>query len=155
MQLPLTLSLRPSRRLAFLLTLAHLFAVASLFVTNRPLLPLPVPGILVLAFFVFASFVWTLSGLFGRRRYVRLSLQRDGTLDYALKNGETGSARVDPQSTLMPWLLILLLRRREGDVPGRLSSLVLLPDTLSGEDFRQLRLWLRWQVVFSAGKTPQ
>lgn len=37
--------------------------------------------------------------------------------------------------------MIVLLYRQE----GRLQAMTLLGDSLQKEDFRQLRLWLRWQ----------
>jgi hypothetical protein len=37
--------------------------------------------------------------------------------------------------------LVVLLYRQE----GRLRGLTLLGDSLTAEDFRQVRLWLRWR----------
>jgi hypothetical protein len=41
---------------------------------------------------------------------------------------------------VLSFLVVLLYRQQ-----GRLRSLTLPGDSLAAEDFRQLRLWLRWQ----------
>jgi hypothetical protein len=40
----------------------------------------------------------------------------------------------------LSFLVVLLYRQQ-----GRLHSMTLLGDSISEEDFRQLRLWLRWR----------
>jgi hypothetical protein len=47
---------------------------------------------------------------------------------------------VHPHTVVLSFLVVLLYRSQ-----GRLRSMTLLGDSLSGEDFRQLRLWLRWR----------
>lgn len=141
-----TLFLKPSRRLILLLVLAHFVAMVSLLVAAIPEWLLIGLGLLVLL-----SLVRFLMRSLGARRYASLTLQPDGTLVYALENGESGWVRVDAQSTLMPWLVVLLMR----DDRQRGLSLTLLPDALSAEDFRQLRLWLRWRVNFPAEESRQ
>ena len=140
MRLPLDLHLQPSRRLAALLIAAHGGVAASLaaLVAVNPRIPLWL--IVVLLSAVAASLVWQLVRMFGARRIVRLALHKDGALDYRRQDGETASVRVDPQSMVAPWLTVLLLRRTQ----GRRLALTLLPDALDEEDFRRLRLWLRW-----------
>ena len=71
-------------------------------------------------------------------------LEADGTSVYAT---------VLPESTVFGWLVVLRFRI-DGD--SKVRALTLLPDHMSCEEFRMLRLWLRWNttnttVVKSAG----
>ncbi len=135
MQLPLTLSLRRSRRLTVRLAAAHAMAAAAV-------LPLSLPWWLkiVLLTAILGSTWRSLIRLRGPRRICRLTLKDDGQLAFSRADGSAGEARLHPQTTVMAFLCVLLLRVR-----GRVEALVLLPDALDAEDFRQLRLWLRWR----------
>lgn len=81
----------------------------------------------------------------GRRRCIALKLQADGRLEYHGQEGAIETLQVERDSTVMPWLLILLFRASNVS-HGRRKSLVLLPDTVVADDFRRLRLWLRWRA---------
>lgn len=78
----------------------------------------------------------------GQGHGVALNLQSDGQLEYHYQDGSIVTAHVESESTVMPWLVILLLRSTN----GQRISLVLLPDAVASEDFRRLRLWLRWRA---------
>ncbi|MFA7279686.1 MAG: protein YgfX [Sterolibacterium sp.] len=136
MQLPLALTLQGSRRLDLLLLAAHGFALAVLGAISAPDW---MRWILLLL--VCCSFGLTWQRTHGVKRIVRLLLRADGKLEYVRSNGETGETRVHPHSTVTPYLTVLLLR-----FDMRLEALVLLPDSLPEEAYRQLRLWLRWQA---------
>ena len=136
MQLPMTLILQASRRLDVLLLVMHGVALAVLGAISAS-------GWirLMLLLLVCASFGTTWRRTHGAKRIVRLLLRADGKLEYLRSNGETGETRVHLHSTVTPQLTVLLLRFGK-----RLEALVLLPDSLPAEAFRQLRLWLRWQA---------
>ncbi len=137
MQLPVVLTLHPSRQLAILLLLAHGGALAVVFA-----IVLPIWIKLVLLAAITVSIGHILRRLHGLRRIARLTLRSDGLLEYVRGNDESGEARIHPHTTVTPLLTVLLLRQ------GRRSEvLVVLPDALSREDFRRLRLWLRWQAA--------
>lgn len=68
-------------------------------------------------------------------------LRTDGKLEYTRANGESGESLIHPHTTVTAQLTILLLR-----LGKRVEALVLLADSLNQEDFRRLRLWLRWQA---------
>ena len=53
------------------------------------------------------------------------------------------SADIGNESTVTPWLTVLYLVLPD----DRKCTLVLLPDNLSREHFRQLRVWLRWRIT--------
>ena len=140
MQLPLRLTLKPSRRLTVLLALLHLVAFGSL-------LPLDLPLWLRLI----AACGVVLSAVAGIRRHAFLSSPRsvraltlaaDGSVE-AASAGRSFPAAVSLQSTVFPWLVVLLL-----DVPGssRLLPVVILSDSLQTDEFRALRSWLSWKV---------
>lgn len=135
MHLPVTIALRPSRRLALLLALAHGAALAVLFPLS---LPLPIKGLLVASIAVSALLVL---------RRVRdpevsaLQLGRAGELTVEEKVGSRDTASVLPSTTVLPGLVVLLLRRGP-----RTLALPLLADATGRDAQRQLRLWLRWQA---------
>lgn len=70
-------------------------------------------------------------------------------LDNCLVRTVAGSqfARLDDSSFLHPWLCVLNLRSQKGKV----HTLILLPDSLSQDVLRQLRV----RVKFSVADTPQ
>jgi toxin CptA len=137
MQLPATLSLRPSPRLDILLLAAHGAALAVLSAISIPDL---IRALLLLLICCSAGLAWQRAH--GRGRIVSLLLRADGKLEYARLNGESGEAQPHPHTTVTPQLTLLLLR-----LGKRLEALALLPDSLPAEEFRQLRLWLRWQAA--------
>ncbi len=134
MQLPLTLELQPSHRLALLLAVAHLCALAAAW-----LLFIPWWTKFALLAAILASGGYQLLRLNGRSRIRRVILKEGGRLEFSRVDGSSGEARIHPQTTVTPLLVVMLLRRQ-----GRIEALVLLPDALGAEDFRLLRLWLRW-----------
>lgn len=136
---PLQATLLPSRRLAALLTAMHLLAVL-------PLALAPLDTVLRLAL----SLALVLSLLYyGYRHGLRrsgaavdsLHLAADGTFSVRLRQGDWQPVEVRGSSFVQPWLTVLhlgLAGQRRG------LALVLLPDMLPREDFRRLRVWLRW-----------
>ena len=141
MQLPLTLTLHPSRRLAAVLLVAHLWAMATLAAIAVPF-PLRTISLLLIAWSAWRS----LRGIYGRARMTRLVLKAEGKLEYFRLDGRSGEATAGTNSTVMPQLTVLLLR---GTAEGPIS-VVLLSDSLGAENFRQLRLWLRWRTALLA-----
>jgi toxin CptA len=135
MQLPISVKLRPSRNLALLLVAMH--AVALLIVSDLEL----VVWIKLALLLLIAISAWNCRKYWhGAQRIILLSLRDKGALAYVRLNGATGDASVDRQSTVTPWLTVILLKSGKG-----LESLVLLPDALNPDDYRRLRVWLRWQ----------
>jgi len=139
MQLPLTLPLRRSRRLTIMLAVAHALAAATALSLSLPW------GLkIVLLTAIIASAWLSLVRLTGPNRICRLTLRDDGRLEFARVDGSCGEARLHPQTTVTAFLCVLLLRAQ-----ARVEALVLLPDALAAEDFRLLRLWLRWRAARS------
>lgn len=143
MQLPLAIPLRRSRRLILLLALAHGAALVALLALPWPW-PLRAAAGLVVA---------VAAGIAIRRAWqspvAALHLGVGGELEVEMKVGAgdtpIGAATILPQSTVMPDLVVLLLR-----VGGRRVCLVLPPDATGTEAHRLLRLWLRWRSSSTA-----
>jgi hypothetical protein len=70
-----------------------------------------------------------------------LKLQADGKLALIDSQGVAMECRVQPETTVMPWLIVLRYK-----APGKSQSLVLPVDALGSEAHRQLRTWLRWRA---------
>jgi toxin CptA len=54
------------------------------------------------------------------------------------------SLRLLPRATVHPWLTVLRLAGEQGSY-----RMVIAPDSITREDFRRLRVWLRWRVEVS------
>ena len=116
-----------------------LHASALLVVT---LLPVPVAVILALAVAVLLSLTWhwRLRASPHYPHAVRsLRWEADGDCVLQLASGEQLTVRMAARAFVMPWLVILYFH-------GRPRQLVLLPDMLTTQVFRQLRLRLRMEL---------
>ena len=140
MQLPLRLKLQPSRSLAALLVLLHLAALAGL-------VPLDFPPWLKLL----AGAAVSASAVASIRRHASLTapgsvrelvLLADGSIE-GERRGRSFTAAVSRQSTVFPWLVVLLL---EAPAWFRPLPVVILPDSLPPDEMRALRSWLRWKA---------
>ncbi|EXI68609.1 MAG: hypothetical protein AW08_00921 [Candidatus Accumulibacter adjunctus] len=127
------LELRCSRLLAALTTVLHLLAAGSVWLlpwssAARSLLLLPIA--------ISAWICLRPSPINGIR------LGADGDLALRDVSGTTVACQVQPETTVFGRLVVLRVR----DDQARRRSLTLLPDSLSSEQFRLLRLWLRWRT---------
>lgn len=137
MQLPLSVKLQPSRKLALLLVVAHAGAILVVGVVELP------NWIKLIMLLVIGISLWHgQRRLYGVRRIAALTLRDKGVVDYLRLNDETGEATVHLQSTVTPLLTVILLKQQES-----MEALVLLPDSLNQDDYRRLRLWLYWQTA--------
>lgn len=140
MQLPHRLEFRSSLYMAVALSVLHLIALGCL-------MPLPFP---LLFKALLAVALMTSLGIVSRRYAFlagaasirELILKDDGMLEGVQLNGRRFEARVSGQSSVLPGLLVLLIAVHN---EHRLLPLVVLPDSLSKEDGRILRTWLKWK----------
>ena len=133
---PLSLSLRPSRHLLAIQVAAHAVAAAAVVLSNLPpwaaaLLLLPIGASLALIRRLFPV--------------AGLVLRGDGGFETVGADGSASEAVVHSHTLVLSFLIVLLYRQQ-----GRLRSMTLLGDSLAEEDFRQLRLWLRWRSTAAA-----
>ena len=132
MQFPISLGLRRSKLLVFLLVFLHAVAAVGVGVLPwalvwRGLLLVLVGGSLAVSL--------RSSGIAG------LCLAARDRLECVLADGRRVPVRVLPDSTVYSWMIILRLRLDT----GRARALVLMPDQATRDELRCLRLWLRWQ----------
>jgi hypothetical protein len=132
MRFPVFIELRRSRLFVGVLCVMHGVAACAVLV-----LPWPVPVRLVLLIALAVSLVHSLRP----SRIVSLRLYRDGVIESVLSDGTCLLADPLPDTAVFSWLVVLRL-----EVEGRTFSLPLLPDHMSREEFRILRLWLRWSI---------
>lgn len=154
----LIIRLKPSMRLAVILSLAHFSAIGLLW-------PLMLPAVVQLA----GSAILALSLFFYLRHYALLSspasvtgleLSDEMTCTLELRRGERIACTVLGSSFVAPYLTLLELKPlkcRESTKPHSHSvrmkrwrrffarSIVILPDAIDAEQFRQLRVLLRWK----------
>lgn len=139
MQLPITIGLHRSRLLDSLVFLSAL--LASLVVIAFPQ-AMVMQGAMLLAVWYCAAHTW-------RRlspQCAAIHLERTGNLSVALAGMEEFSmAELMPSAIVHPWLTIARLKT-DG---GRVCVLIATIDNLETEDFRRLRVFLRWQADFS------
>ena len=140
MQFPIHIELRRSRLLSILHLLFHALAAGCVLV-----LPLH---------WTFHGLLLILLGMSAWRtqrppEILGLRLSERTGLDCLLPGGERIAAQLLPDSTVFGLLVVLRLRIGEA---ARISNFALLPDSMSVEHFRLLRLWLRWQISENAVK---
>ena len=154
----LIIQLKPSMRLAVMLSLAHFFAIGLLW-------PLMLPTAVKLT----GSILLALSLFFYLRRYallrspesvMGLELSDEIACTLELRNGERIACTLLGSSFVAPYLTVLELKPQK--LQGLLQSLippvslkplrrslprsvVILPDAIDTEKFRQLRVLLRWK----------
>ena len=140
---PLSVSIRPSRRLLLIQLAAHVVAAVAVLAATLPAWLAAVLLILIGA---------SLARLRAAPLVSILILRGDGRLETVgadalcvpgipLRGQVTATEVVVHPHTLVLSFLVVLLYRQQ----GRLRSLTLLADSLVAEDYRQLRLWLRWR----------
>jgi len=129
----LPLAIKPSRRLLLIQSAAHVVAAGAVLAAAIPSWLAAVLLILVGA---------SLACLRRTSSATGLVLGGDGRLQIVGPDGTASEAAVHPHTLVLAFLVVLLFRQ-----DGRLRSLTLLADSLATEDFRQLRLWLRWRSV--------
>ena len=136
----LRIGLRPSRILAGVLTIAHGAAVAVVLLVGIPLWA-EIAGTAVLL--VHLPIVLRQHALLlAAGAVVSIEVGSDNKISVQTRSGEWGEYEVAGGTYVMPYLAVLNLRQSDGRSVKRIS---ILPDTLHADDFRQLRVWLRWK----------
>jgi toxin CptA len=128
---PLPVSLKPSQHLLVIQSLAHLVAAGAVLAANLP------------AWLAAVLLLLTGASLARVRRPLPVAaviLRGNGAIEIVGADGAASEAVVHPHTVVLSFLVVLLYSQQ-----GRLRSMTLLGDSMSAEDFRQLRLWLRWR----------
>ena len=138
----LRLALKPSRQLSAWLLFGHIAAAVCVFIVAMPLW---LQALLATALLL--NLIYTLTYQAWRRwpsSIVGLQFERDdGVALVEYRNGAVRAARVLGSSFVAPYLTIILLKP---DQRWLTSAVVILPDAVEPELFRQLRVWLKWGI---------
>lgn len=143
MRLPVTLQLRPSRRLIAALVVAHAAAALGLAASTIPFAA-HAAGLLALGLSLMSCLRRQL-----RPRVFALTLRADGQVEALLADNEPAAWQVDARTTVLPWLVVLWLSGERGRL-----ALVLPGDGLGAGEHRQLRLWALWRAKVTADRSP-
>ena len=142
----LQFDLKPSPKLAALLLVAHSLALAAAWVSLAGW-----PQVLV-GFGILLSGAGCLAEVLQRssRAAVSLELREDGGASWRDGGGRWHEGRLRSDHFVSAAFVVLGL-----DAAGRGSKwLVLLGDSALPEDFRRLRVWLRWRRDVGSGRSP-
>ena len=136
---------KPSPQLAIVIAVSH-GAVAALTFSVDLWEPLRLGLLACIA----ASFIHALYGpalLRAQNSVVAVVLKEEG-FSIQVRGGAWHAATLQDSSFVAPYLTVLNVR-----VPGwRFTRhVVIMPDSLDAETFRQLRVWLRWRKEGNAG----
>lgn len=136
----LTIAVGPSRRLAGLLAGMHGFAAVLFW-----LAPLP-HWLAVLLMAVLLGSAWHTLRRDGfrslRHSLIALRLDDDCRCEFQTRAGAWHEASLLGSSFVAPHLTVLNLKPAGGRL---VKHLVILPDAVDAEDFRRLRVWLKWR----------
>ena len=135
----LKINLRPSWELAAILAVAHGAAIAAVVVVEMPLW---------LTFVVMVALIANLSlelrhaSLRMPDAVVAIEVSSDNVLSVQTRRGESLEYEVLGNTYVLSFLAILNLKQTDS---GASKRVVILPDSIAAEDFRKLRVWLRWK----------
>lgn len=73
---------------------------------------------------------------------VAIGIAADNALSIQTRRGDWVDCTVRGDTYVASFLVVLNLRRLDNE---RRKSVVILPDAIDAEDFRKLRVWLRWK----------
>jgi hypothetical protein len=140
---PIHLKLRPSTLLTSLLILAGLIACIAL---TLLLLPGPLVSVLIALVVLMVTVAIRRHALLAHSTsIVMLRLHGDGSLEISLKNGNRHAVRVLPDSFAGYQFAVLNLQLEQTTSLWAVRRhLVLLSDHCDPEEFRRMRVWLRW-----------
>lgn len=139
MQFPITIGLHRSRFLDVGVMLVALLASAATLVFPQSA---AIQLLLFSAIWVAAGFAWwQLSP-----KLSAIRLERSGQVSIAHHgDNEFSAAELLPDATVHPWLTLVRLKIDENNF----CTLIATVDTQKRQDFRRLRVFLRWQADFS------
>ncbi len=140
MQFPITIGLRRSRFLDTFLLLAA-------FLASAVVLAFPQSISVRVALLVV---IWLIAYRARQRMLPKVAtvrLEENGRISL-IDESEQAPLAADllPGAIAHPWLTALRLKKED----GRTCALIVAVDSLNAEDFRRLRIFLRWRAEFSA-----
>ena len=135
----LRLTFSPSYYLVTLLSIIHSLAFISIGIIDVVLV-IKILSILLIA----SSWIY-----YGRRALlltlqaiVAIMIKENGEIEFSLRNGTASQGILVSGSYIHPWFSTICFRK---DGKRFYQVIAVLPDMLSQEQFRQLRVWLKWK----------
>jgi toxin CptA len=141
------MAIRPSRRLALGLCLAHAVAAGAGVVATMAVVPKVF--LLLVVGLSCARSVYGPALLRSRSAIVALDVRDDGALSFQTRRGEWHECTLLGSSFVAPYLTVLNLKS-EGS--RHTNRVVIMPDSATPEEFRRLRIWLRWRIYGAKDK---
>lgn len=132
-------NLQPSIYFTIALVVSHGIALAALVPITLPLWARILLAALVLVSMLYH--LWHDAWLLALSSNKTLLLDGDSVLLVA-RNGDQVTARILADSLVTPFISVLNVLP-QGAYLAR--SIIILPDSLDAESFRQLRVWLKWK----------
>ena len=133
----LEVSIRPSPWHCLLLTLVHLLAIVALGMSG-----LPLSYMAALGFAVLVSYTYTLRrfGLLRDASSVIRLAWHSGEWQVVLGSGTVEPVHLDSTTLVLAWLVVANFR----DSAGRRYPIVLMRDSANADEFRRLRVLLKY-----------
>jgi toxin CptA len=141
---PIRLNFKPSITLTLIICTMGLGAGAIL------ILPALIWQIkLMLSIFILSAVIYTVCQyglLLLPWSYIALNVSSSNQLQLVRRDGKHIDVRVCSDSVVTPYLTVVNCQVTDAPLVTRLlpPRLVILPDALDAESYRQLRVWLRW-----------
>lgn len=136
----LLIHLQPSYRLVLILSLVHFIAGGFLW----PLaLPLGAKILVVVLLIISLGYYLRKDALLSADdAVVAMQLEDDRGCILIMRSGQSITGRIAGSTFVAPYLTVINLRPA-----GKffMRSVVILPDSMQMEEFRRLRVWLRWK----------
>ena len=136
----LRIRLTPSRLLAAVLTLAHAAAITVVLVVELPQWLKVVAIVLLIA--QCALIVRRQAFLSGADAATGIEITSDHRINVETRSAGWCEYDVLGSTYVTPYLTVLNLRQAGARAA---MHVLLLPDSLNADDFRKLRVWLRWK----------
>lgn len=137
----LTIQLRPSKQLAIILIAAHSCAAVLLFWTLSVSFSIQLIGLL---FLIVSLYFYLKHDALLSFAHSAVSLSFSDKVDCTLEtvSGQTVECSVLGSTFVSPYLTVLILQSKQW---WSMRSVVILPDVIDNEEFRRLRVILRWK----------
>jgi toxin CptA len=141
---PIQLDFKPS------ITLTLIFCVMGISAGAILILPALLLQIkLLLVFAILAAIIYTVCQyglLLLPWSCIALNINSSNQLQLVHKSGRVLSVDLCRDSVVTPYLTVINCKPQDAKLLARLFAqhLVILPDMLDADDYRQLRVWLRW-----------
>jgi len=128
-----------SRRLTWLLIVAHAGAAALLWPLAMALWIKAVVAVAIIASLAF--FLNHVALLTTPEAVIAVEIREQENISLQTRRGEWHECKLSGDSFVSAWLTILVLAQENR---RRARHVVIMPDNVDSGDFRRLRVWLRW-----------